>query len=40
MRAQLRHGGRRVCARSRTGRDCTEEFPELAAIAISLPAGA
>jgi bifunctional non-homologous end joining protein LigD len=36
MRAQLRYDGRRVCVRSRPGRDCTEEFPELAAIADQL----
>jgi bifunctional non-homologous end joining protein LigD len=27
MRAQLRYDGRRVCVRSRPGRDCTAEFP-------------
>ena len=36
MRAQLRYDGRRVCVRSRPGRDCTAEFPELAAIAEAL----
>jgi bifunctional non-homologous end joining protein LigD len=36
MRLQLRRDGRRVCLRSRPGRDCSEEFPELAAIQISL----
>jgi ATP-dependent DNA ligase len=36
MRSQLRYDGRRVCVRSRTGRDCTDEFPELAAIADQL----
>lgn len=36
MRAQLRYDGRRVCVRSRPGRDCTAEFPELAAIADAL----
>jgi bifunctional non-homologous end joining protein LigD len=33
MRLQLRRDGRAVCLRSRPGRDCSEEFPELAAIA-------
>jgi bifunctional non-homologous end joining protein LigD len=32
MRLQLRSDGRGVCVRSRPGRDCTEEFPELALI--------
>jgi bifunctional non-homologous end joining protein LigD len=32
MRLQLRSDGRAVCLRSRPGRDCTEEFPELAPI--------
>jgi bifunctional non-homologous end joining protein LigD len=32
MRFQLRRDGRPVCPRSRPGRDCSEEFPELAAI--------
>ncbi len=36
MRAQLRYDGRRVCVRSRPGRDCAAEFPELAAIAEAL----
>jgi bifunctional non-homologous end joining protein LigD len=36
MRLQLRRDGRAVCARSRPGRDCTEEFPELAGIAAAL----
>jgi bifunctional non-homologous end joining protein LigD len=36
IRAQLRFDGRRVCVRSRPGRDCTAEFPELAAIAEPL----
>lgn len=36
MRLQLRRDGRAVCLRSRPGRDCTEEFPELAAIARAL----
>ena len=36
MRAQLRYDSRRVCVRSRPGRDCTAEFPELAAIADAL----
>jgi bifunctional non-homologous end joining protein LigD len=29
MRAQVRSDGRRLCLRSRPGRDCTAEFPEL-----------
>jgi bifunctional non-homologous end joining protein LigD len=33
MRLQLRRDGRAICLRSRPGRNCTEEFPELAAIA-------
>jgi bifunctional non-homologous end joining protein LigD len=33
MRLQLRRDGHAVCLRSRPGRNCTEEFPELAAIA-------
>jgi ATP-dependent DNA ligase len=33
MRLQLRHGGHAVCLRSRLGRDCTQEFLEIAAIA-------
>jgi ATP-dependent DNA ligase len=33
MRLQLRRDGRAVCLRSRPGRNCSEEFPELAAIA-------
>jgi bifunctional non-homologous end joining protein LigD len=32
MRLQVRLDGRAVCLRSRPGRDCTEEFPELAPI--------
>jgi bifunctional non-homologous end joining protein LigD len=36
MRLQLRRDGRAVCLRSRPGRDCTEEFPELAAIPSAL----
>ena len=36
MRAQLRYDGHRVCVRSRTGRNCTEDFAELAAIADQL----
>jgi bifunctional non-homologous end joining protein LigD len=36
MRAQLRFDGRRVCVRSRPGRDCTAEFPELASIVDAL----
>jgi bifunctional non-homologous end joining protein LigD len=38
IRAQLRYDGRRVCVRSRAGRNCTEEFPELAAMADQLGA--
>lgn len=36
IRAQLRFDGHTVCLRSRPGRDCTEEFPELAELADSL----
>jgi bifunctional non-homologous end joining protein LigD len=36
MRLQLRRDERAVCLRSRPGRDCTEEFPELAAIQSAL----
>jgi bifunctional non-homologous end joining protein LigD len=36
MRAQLRYDGRRVCLRSRPGRDCTDEFPEIAEVAGAL----
>lgn len=36
MRAQLRYDGRRVCVRTRRGRDCTAEFLELAAIGEAL----
>jgi bifunctional non-homologous end joining protein LigD len=36
IRAQLRFDGRSVCVRSRPGRDCTAEFPELAAIGEQL----
>jgi ATP-dependent DNA ligase len=32
MRLQLRRDGLAVCPRSRPGRDCSEEFPELASI--------
>jgi bifunctional non-homologous end joining protein LigD len=32
IRLQLRRDGRAVCLRSRPGRDCTDEFPELALI--------
>jgi ATP-dependent DNA ligase len=32
MRLQVRRDWGTVCLRSRPGRDCTEEFPELAAI--------
>lgn len=32
MRAQLRFDGRRVTVRSRPGRDCTAQFPELHAL--------
>jgi bifunctional non-homologous end joining protein LigD len=38
MRLQLRHDGHTVCLRSRPGRDCSEEFPELAAITSALGA--
>jgi bifunctional non-homologous end joining protein LigD len=36
IRLQLRHDGHKVCLRSRRGRDCTEEFPELAAVGAAL----
>jgi bifunctional non-homologous end joining protein LigD len=36
MRGQLRWDGRRLCVRSRPGRDCTDTFPELAAIGAAL----
>jgi ATP-dependent DNA ligase len=36
MRLQLRSDGRAVCVRSRPGRECTEEFPELAPIRSAL----
>jgi bifunctional non-homologous end joining protein LigD len=36
MRLQLRRDGHAVCLRSRPGRDCSDEFPELAAIAGAL----
>jgi bifunctional non-homologous end joining protein LigD len=36
MRAQLRYDGRRVALRSRPGRDCTSQFPELYAITDAL----
>jgi ATP-dependent DNA ligase len=35
-RAQLRWDGRTLCLRSRPGRDCTAEFPELRPIAATL----
>jgi ATP-dependent DNA ligase len=38
MRAQLRWDGRTLCLRSRRGRDCTPEFPELRPIAGALGA--
>jgi bifunctional non-homologous end joining protein LigD len=38
MRAQLRWDGRTLCLRSRRGRDCTAEFPELRPIAGALGA--
>jgi ATP-dependent DNA ligase len=37
MRAQLACDGRKVALRSRTGRQCVEQFPELRAIADALP---
>jgi bifunctional non-homologous end joining protein LigD len=37
IRAQLRFDRHAVCVRSRTGRDCTGQFPELEAIAEQLP---
>src|SRR5262249_13600735 len=36
MRAQVRFDGSTICARSRPGRDCTDEFPELRAIGEQL----
>ena len=36
IRAQLRFDGHTVCLRSRPGRECSAEFPELAAIAEQL----
>lgn len=36
MRLQLRRDEHAVCLRSRPGRDCTEEFPELAGIGRAL----
>jgi bifunctional non-homologous end joining protein LigD len=36
IRAQLRIDNRTLCLRSRPGRDCTGEFPELAVIAEQL----
>jgi bifunctional non-homologous end joining protein LigD len=36
MRLQLRRDGNAVCLRSRPGRDCTEVFPEVAAITRAL----
>ncbi len=38
IRAQVAYDGRRLCLRSRPGRDCTGEFPELRALAEELPA--
>jgi ATP dependent DNA ligase domain len=38
MRAQLRWDGRTLCLRSRPGRNCTAEFPELRPIADALGA--
>jgi bifunctional non-homologous end joining protein LigD len=36
MRLQVRRDGNTVCLRSRPGRNCTEEFPELTAIESAL----
>jgi len=36
MRAQVRFDGRALCVRSRPGRDCSEGFPELVALADAL----
>jgi bifunctional non-homologous end joining protein LigD len=36
MRLQLRRDGASMCLRSRPGRDCTDEFPELASIRSAL----
>jgi ATP dependent DNA ligase domain len=38
MRAQLRWDGRTLCLRSRRGRDCSAEFPELRSIADAVGA--
>ncbi len=35
-RAQLRYDGRAISLRTRNGRECSEDFPELAAIAAAL----
>jgi bifunctional non-homologous end joining protein LigD len=40
MRAQLRVAAGELCLRSRTGRDFTAGFPELAELAAAAPAGA
>jgi bifunctional non-homologous end joining protein LigD len=37
-RLQLRFDGKRLCLRTRPGRDCTTEFPELHPLAKALPA--
>jgi ATP-dependent DNA ligase len=37
-RLQLRFDGKRLCLRTRPGRDCTAEFPELYPLAKVLPA--
>ena len=36
MRAQVRHDGLDLCVRSRPGRDCSDEFPELDAMRDAL----
>ncbi len=36
MRAQVRHDGSTICVRSRPGRDCSDEFPELEAMRNAL----
>jgi bifunctional non-homologous end joining protein LigD len=36
MRLQLRRDGHALCLRSRPGRDCSEEVPELAPITLAL----
>ena len=37
VRDELRYDGRAICVRPRTGRDCTAQFGELAAVAVQGP---